>query len=218
MGDWYDTDSLFDRRAETTWRMVTSSTPGQLEGATQTHPGFRKALRQIVKAYPEIESFSVVFDGPPVSVRQLSKSGPSSLDWRKMVLYHGTSGEAYEAISRQGLRPRRQTGMGAVYGTVGASASQGRTDAVYLTNQIGTARMAALQAAKMHGGDPVVLAVRGLDPGRVLPDEDSGEDTAERSLHRIGAIAYRGSIPPEEITLLEYKDRGAWVRVNEVVA
>ena len=77
----------------------------------------------------------------------------------------------------------------------------GRADAVYLTTQSTMARSAARQAARAHKSFPVVLKVTGLDPSLAEPDEDSREKTAEASIARMGSMAYRGSIKPDQIGL-----------------
>jgi hypothetical protein len=61
------------------------------------------------------------------------------------------------------------------------------------------ANFAAAHAARVHGGEPVVLEVLDVDMSKALPDEDSGAKTAEESLAKLGSIAYRGVIPPSAI-------------------
>ncbi len=171
-----------------------------VDGATEHHAGFRKALREMVQMYPELESFTVRFDGHSIPVRSLLGGSERGLRWESMVFYHGTSSVAAEAILREGLRPRLETNVKPAYGA-SSSAGAGRTDGVYLTTQIGMAKFAALDASKSKKSVPVILEVRGLNAARVAADEDSRETDPARSLARMGSIAYLGTIPASQIRI-----------------
>lgn len=221
-GEWSDPHDVYDRPAYATWRMHTSRSEGgtllEVDGATESNYGFRQALREIVREYPEMIDFQVAFDGPPKAVRDLLRMpSPRRTDWSKVKLYHGTTSEVWASVMSDGLRPRGETNVEPVYGTMGANAEGGRVDAVYLTDQQNTAHMAAIQAARKHGGDPVVFEVWGLDPAKVLPDEDSKEDTAEASLARIGSVAYAGTIPPRNLRMAELMTAGRWEKMAGIL-
>lgn len=182
-----------------------------VEGATEQHRGFQRAFPQIVAAYPELVEFVIDFDGPkmpvPVVLAKMTGQG-QHVDWPLVEFYHGTAGAVAPAILQDGLRPR---GAGrAVYGA-GVGAVEGRSDAVYLTTQLGTAHFAAREAANALGGSPTVLIIRGLPGKNMAPDMDSQEATAEASLGRLGSVAYVGIIPASHIRRhSEYRDR-EWV-------
>jgi len=183
---------------------------GSVAGATERHPGFLKALGGIVRRHPEASSWELAFDGPFVPVAELlgRGSGPG-VRWASVVFYHGTSERAWEQIRRQGLRPRSGTNVEPAYG-IGVGAEPGRVDAVYLTTQTGMARWAARDAARMTGGAPVVLRVRGIDGDKARADGDSGEATAEASLGRMGSIAYVGDVPASKVELHEVLRDRRW--------
>lgn len=195
-GKWQATASL---SRQNDWRNLS------VDNATEHHQGFRKAIRQIVKKYPEMLDWVVSFDGPYMPVRDLVGGSDSSKDLSKLVFFHGTSLWAWKKIQKEGLRPRGATNVDPVYGmAVGAAA--GRKEGVYLTTQMNMARAAARDASnqafkKGLGRGMVVLKVRGLDPKKMLPDEDSKKDTAQGSLESMGSIAYVGEIPASKISL-----------------
>lgn len=173
-----------------------------VDGATEQHTGFIRALRQISEQYPEVLDFVVSFDGPYMPIRDLLAAwAEAPVPIGAMTFFHGTSGAAWESIMREGMRPRGETGQTAAYGAVIDQEKAGRADAVYLTTQSTMARSAARQAASAHKSFPVVLKVTGLDPSLAEPDEDSREKTAEASIARMGSMAYRGSIKPDQIGL-----------------
>jgi len=78
---------------------------------------------------------------------------------------------------------------------------------------MGAAYFAAKDAANTQGGGPVVLAVITdmLKESRLEPDEDSqGRDWCE-SIRVMGTLSYRGTIPPEAISLAYVHRDRKWV-------
>jgi hypothetical protein len=184
-----------------------------VEGATEHHPGFLKALHDMVRQYPELTDFVVKFDGPWVPVSRLLSSRPSESrqpPWARLTFYHGTSSTAATRILVEGLRPRSQTNVAPAYG-VNSAKGAGRAEAIYLTTQLNMAKFAALDAAKAHRGDGVVLEVSGIDPEFVAADEDSREQDAAASLSRIGSIAYMAPIPSSKIRLILRSASSGWI-------
>ncbi len=190
-------DAAMSLARENDWRNL------MVDGATEHHAGFRKALHEMVREYPELHEFVIKFDGPWKPVSSLVGGGSTEqaeIRWESLTFYHGTSSTAVEHILREGLRPRSSTNVAPAYGG-GSSAGAGRAEAIYLTTQLGMAKFAALDASKAHHGVPTVLEVRGIDGSRVAADEDSGETDAAKSLARIGSIAYVGEIPASKIRI-----------------
>lgn len=177
--DWYASIGLSSANG---WKNLS------VEGATEWNNGFRSALKEIVEEYPQVLDFTASFDGPSVKVSDLVASEP---DLGNLVLLHGTSTAVLTSILKEGLRPRGDTGAPPAYG---ARQKPSREHLVYLTSQPQMARFAALAAAKVHGGEPVILEVSDIDWSKAEPDEDSREDTAEASLARLGSIGYRGTL------------------------
>jgi hypothetical protein len=172
-----------------------------VEGATEHHAGFSKALHGMVREYPELGDFIVKFDGPWIPVSRLLSMPPSSSNgprWAQLTFYHGTSSTAAERILVEGLKPRSSTNVAPAYG-VSSSAGAGRAEAIYLTTQLNMAKFAALDASKAHHGEAVLLEVKGIDSDYVAADEDSRETDAAASLDRIGSIAYLAPIPASKI-------------------
>jgi hypothetical protein len=173
-----------------------------VDGATEDNRGFRKALREIVREYPEVADYVVSFDGPFQPVSRLVggpvKAPGSEVDLGRITFFHGTSDDVLDEILLHGLKPRGATNVEPTYGVeVGASPS--RAEAVYLTTQMGLATAAANSAARKRGGKPVILEITGLSHDLFQPDEDSGESDAVSSLERMGSVAYVGSIRPDKI-------------------
>lgn len=75
------------------------------------------------------------------------------------------------------------------------------------------AHFAAVDAAKTGRSTGVILQVRGIDGDYVAADEDSGETTGEKSLERLGSIAYLATIPASKIDLYEIGTDRGWERV-----
>ncbi len=176
-----------------------------VEGATEYDPAFRTALVQMASQYPELLGLEARFDGPRVPISDLVQSDVPTIEETSWL--HGTASAAIDSIRASGLRPRGETGVPAAF--VGAAA-QSRPQYVYLTTQRNMARMAARAAARSAGGVPVVLRIAPLPVSRMSPDEDSGRDTAEESLWRVGSVAYEGSIGPSQIVVDEVLKDGEW--------
>jgi hypothetical protein len=208
----YDWEMVPSMSSKNEWRTYS------VEGATEQHAGFRRALREIVRQYPEVVDFVISFDGPYKEVRDLV-GAPAEREprWEGITFYHGTSAKAWESIQREGMRPRGSTNVQPAYG-VGSSAGEGRVDAIYLTTQMSMAHFAAIDAAKTQKSTGVVLQVKGLDGQHMAADEDSGETDAAKSLARLGSVAYVGDIPASKIRLYEKSVGSRWERVARRVA
>lgn len=63
-----------------------------VEGATETHDGFRRALRDIVNQYPELNEWVISFDGPAVPI--IDVISLPAFSWEHWTFFHGTA-EAY---------------------------------------------------------------------------------------------------------------------------
>jgi len=199
--DWYFGFGVFGKKKKVS-----------VENATEHNRGFVKALKGVVKKYPEFLEFDLDFDGNVVAVTDLVGKGKrKSGKWKRITFFHGTSSGVVDKILHSGLRPRDLSGQASVYGRA-SGARSGRKDSVYLTTQLGMAQFAASEAAVLKGGDPVILRVRGLD-GDFLPDEDSGERDAYDSLSRMGSVAFRGVIKPKNIDVYMVRDDKRWKRV-----
>lgn len=186
-----------------------------VDNATEHHRGFRKALKEIVREYPELLDFDIAFDGAAKPLGPfVGVAAPARVNWSSIVFYHGTSTEIWERyISKKGLVPRGESGSAPAAGH-GSSANPSKPDRVYLTTQVGLAHFAALDAAKVHGGQPMVLVIKGVNGDLMVADEDSGKSTAEGSLAVMGAVAYMGTIPPSKIHPDSYlPPQGSWTRM-----
>lgn len=182
-----------------------------VEGATEHHAGFLKALHEMVREYPELREFDVKIDGPWIPLTKLLSLRPRESkepDWARLTFYHGTSSTAAEIILREGLRPRSQTNVAPAYGA-GANAPTGHAKAIYLTTQLAMARFAANDAARGKG-NAVILEVKGIDAEFVAADEDSRETGAAESLSRLGSIAYMAPIPASKIRQIMHSIPGGW--------
>lgn len=195
---WTATASLSSRNG---WRNLS------VDNATEHNPGFRKALNELVREYPELVDWEVSFDGPylPISSLVHGVAPTKQVAWGQLTFYHGTSYAAWEQIQRGGLRPRQETGVEPTFGA-DVNAPSGRVDAVYLTSQLSMARFAAMDASKKTHSDPIILVVRGIKPERVFADEDSRQKDPAVSLHTLGSIAYAATIPPANISVFEEWD------------
>lgn len=191
----YDWEAISSLAINNNWRNLS------VEGATEHHQGFRKALGEMAAEYPEIGDFLISFDGPYKPVRDLlgAQAATSLAD---LALFHGTSAWAWDKICVEGLQPRATTQLASAYGSA-SSAAEGRSDAVYLTTQPGMSHFAAFDAARAHHSEPLVLAVIDLDPRYFVADEDSGESDPLRSIERLGSAAYVRPIAPDHIMVYE---------------
>jgi len=184
-----------------------------VDGASEQNRGFRKALREIVREYPEVAGYLISFDGPYMPVSRLvggtAPEPESRIDLGKQTYYHGTSSDVLDAILSDGLMPRGQTNVEPVFG-VEFGARPSRAEAVYLTTQLGLAQSAANSAARKRRGDPVILEVTGLHHDHFQPDEDSRESDAVKSLERMGSVAYVGRIRPRNIRVYAMDEGSGW--------
>lgn len=207
-GDWiYEPSYLLGQKA---WEWWVEFLGDKLyaEGATEYHRGFRKALAEIVRAYPEILDLTISFDGPGIRVRDvLAWTPPARL--QDVVFLHGTSEAAWQRISAEGLRPRSLTGAAPAYGH-SSGAKDGDAAAVYLTTQRNMAAFAARDAAANMKSKPVILEVFGIDPRYAIGDHDSGLESAQESLERLGSIAYQGVIPARQVQLAYTLESEGW--------
>jgi len=179
---------------------------------------FANVINTIKKIYPEILNY-VVSETGVAGFRNPSKKYRTVQYWLDQqrtepkvnlpkYFYHGTSTNLYNMfIKEQGLVPRQISGSS---GSYGASSVRALSRAMfnYLTIHPDYAtREAATQAAKNHGGLPLILKIDSyaIDPTRLFPDEDARTESWEESMHKIGTIAYKGiiqnsSIIPYEIS------------------
>jgi hypothetical protein len=209
-GGWFETDEYilgrsYGRQKLYDWSMHTGLATAHkgniyhVTHATESHPGFRRAIEEITDKYPELEDYLIEFDGPRFPLIDLLQK-PLMNDWSQIEFLHGTSTALWPQIQQQGLLPRATTGQAATYGSAISSAKPGNPNAVYLTTQLTTANFAAIDAAKFHGGKPLILKISGISPEYVIPDIDSRAETAEQSLHQLGSIGYLAPITPAMIS------------------
>lgn len=176
-------------------------------------------LSRVVEEVPEIATWKLDFDnGLDSTVGEYLDAGrPSEEGELPPVLFHGTSTAVLNDIKRHGIAPRRVTGTVPVFGA--EVAGVGCSDRVYLASgyALGPAKFAAADAARVLGGDPIVLAVDAdaLDPQRLSPDEDSGREDWVGSMWVMGTMSYRGVIPPEAVTLAFERCERQWCEVGE---
>ena len=180
-----------------------------VDRATEHHRGFMKALNKISQKHPEILSYWISFDGPWKLVSDLV-TVRSQFDWSRIIFLHGTSSVVYDKfIKTGGLKPRGDTGSAPTHGST-TSAKPSLPDRVYLSTQEGTAKFAAYDAARSHGGQPLILQIQGINGALVAPDEDSKKNTAVESLALMGAIAYIGTIPASKIKPFKTLSENHW--------
>ena len=177
-----------------------------VERATEYSPIFTKALRQMIVKYPELNSYVVKFDGPWFPVGQITTGDPD-IPWQQIEFFHGTSTALLDSILKRGLLPRSESGSDPSYGTR-STAPVSRSDSVSLTTQMQMAKWAARDAARVHGGEPVVLKVSGIKAENLRGDMDSGTNDSRKSLETLGSVEHIGAVAPEHITPVAfYKDR-----------
>jgi GNAT superfamily N-acetyltransferase len=201
------------RRAGFDWEMAPAMSGDnqrrnfRVEGATESNKGFRAALAEIVERHPELLDWAIRFDGPWLSMHDVLAQ--PAFSWND-TFYHGTSEAALPFIRQHGICPRDVTGSRPAYGGEGKA---GRPDTVYLTTQLGMARFAARDAGNVTRSPGVILAIDGVDPRKVVPDEDSGEATARASVDHMGSFGVRGCISPERVSIAQVWRDGAWQAV-----
>lgn len=185
---------------------------------------FSKSVYQVITTLaaldPAIRSMEIKSDSPSgPSVGAYLTYWKSSTDQlyllrnNLVLFYHGTSTNQWSSIERQGLRPRKLTGSDPSYYTESIS----QDDLVYLAtdDSLNSAFFAARSAAKIHGGQPLVLLVysEGLDPAKLEPDEDSGEVFWWRSITKMGTVAYAGFILPKWLEPMYLYQDGVWIDI-----
>ena len=135
--------------------------------------------------------------------------------------YHGTSTNLwYDGIKGKGLVPRDIIGSSGSYGAMSAT-SLSREGLVYLSADPDFAtREASSQAARRHGGLPLIIRVstEGLDAAKFMPDEDTQVRTAQESLDIASTLAYKGRIPASNLEpfLMLRKKGEKWVPFEDV--
>ncbi len=192
---------------------------------------FANIINTIKKIYPEILNYVVSSTGV-AGFRNPSKKYRTVQYWLDQqrtepkanlpkYFYHGTSTNLYNMfIKEQGLVPRQISGSSGSYGASSVRAlSRGMFNYLTIHPDYAT-REAATQAARNHGGLPLILKIdsSAIDPTRLFPDEDARAETWEESMHKIGTIAYKGiiqnsSIIPYEISKDAYRFK--WLPYEE---
>ena len=146
--------------------------------------------------------------------------------------YHGTCTNLwYLAIKQHGLMPRGMSGAGGSYGAQNISALS-QANLVYLSiHPDAAAREASRQAAKTHGGQPLILKIdtKGLFPERLHPDEDTQNRrkekiTAQDSIRMAFIVGYQGRIGPSAIEPFLLGEEGVknrtyvckWVKFHDI--
>jgi len=122
-----------------------------------------------------------------------------------LVLYHGTSSVFLERIFKQGLLPRKYTGISNWDVPESWIDMSSNPELVYLASTPEKARNIGYRAVEVYGGTPVVLEAR-VSSHYLFPDEDSGfavvlRKNWRKSLEIRGTCAYRGIIPPSDIKI-----------------
>jgi len=197
------------------WNIISfSPNVFSVEGATEYNAGFMKALQEIVQEYPELKELNIKFDGPSYPIIELIESSAfKHFDWENLILYHGTSEQAWKKIQQEGLHPRGITNVAPTHGAQYSSAPTARLDAIYLTTQLNTAHFAARDASNITKSPGVVLRIKGIKGQYAAADEDSRESDPIKSLGRIGAIAYLASIPASLIEPYEILENNNWRKI-----
>ena len=128
-----------------------------------------------------------------------------SLRGKQVWLYHGASDKHQDDILQHGIRPSRETG---VKSNVGKSAFVGADpNHAYLTSDPNDARKYAEQAARRHGGSPVVFRV--LHNGDELSrDPDDTDISSGRKQFAVDRVR------PEQIMEINGKRRTDQSRVG----
>jgi len=178
---------------------------------------FANVINTIKKIYPEISNYVISSTGV-AGFRNPSLENRTVQYWLDQqrtdpkanlpeYFYHGTCTNLYNMfIKEQGLVPRQISGSSGSYGASVKALSRGMFNYLTIHPDYAT-REAALQAARNHGGLPLILKINShaIDPTRLFPDEDARTETWEESMKKIGTVAYKGiiqnsSIIPYEIS------------------
>ena len=129
-------------------------------------------------------------------------------------IYHGTSTSLLDSIEREGIKPRQSTGTAPSYG--GRSAPSKSNRVYFSFHPDAAARSAAYDAAREHGGHPLILKIssHSLDKSKIRDDEDMPD-----SMDKIGTFSYEGSVSGEIQPFLkairDKSGRYKWVRFDE---
>lgn len=192
------------------------------DNRTVYHPTIWGELGTLVEVLPEIADFTVVFDGAPAGRLVDFVMGPEPATVERW--YHGTSTAAWEAIQREGLRPRVYTREPAGYATLGGP--QGDPRYVYLAADAGNdvvfaARNVAAKARQAGRSDaaPIILEIDGgsIKGWLLEPDEDSRAETWRGSLATTGTVRYPAAIPAQAIRVYRVLGEGGWTSPGETV-
>lgn len=191
-----------------------------IEGVARHSPELETMLKKLLEQFPELSDYPMKFDGPAGETVQqvIDRVGHEEFTGVPGTWYHGTSTWHWKQMGNQGLRPRGDTGVPPSY-QMGAAPSNPKN--IYLMDNDGNAvRFAAREAsskAKQSGyeAQPIVLKVDGrkLSKSNFRPDEDSDENQWEKSVWRLGAVAYEGEVPIEAVTphLIFDSERREWM-------
>ena len=184
-----------------------------LQGLSPQSTQFHRIINAIKSKYPDIENWKVnhYFMAAHMSSASnryrtvgfwLSKPEIRLANKMPQFFYHGTSTNLwYEGIKQRGLLPKKLTGSAGSYGSQNIQALS-HDDLVYLaTDPDAATREAAKQAAKKHGGLPLIIRINttGLDPNKLAPDEDTNQQSAQASIDIASTLAYQGKIPPTNL-------------------
>lgn len=188
-----------------------------LERRSPYDPDAYDAVADLVRQLPETSVWTLDFDNSlPATVQDYLDAGrPSEEGELPPVMFHGTSSEAAERILGwdRGLVPRGESGAEAAYGAA-MSAGPGSADVVHLASgyALGPAKFAARDAARTHGGHPVILEVDAdaLDMARLRPDDDSRAADWVGSMKTMGTLAYAGVVPPGALRLAFELGEDGW--------
>jgi hypothetical protein len=196
----YDTDVL-NTKGDWHIRLGVLKNTLFVNGATEYHPYFKQAVKNICNKYLDYLNYEIHFDGPNIKVSDfLNTHYPNKIE--QITFLHGTSSNLLSSILMNGLLPRNKTGVNPSYG-VPSGSKEGIDTYIYLSTQMNMIKFASYDAIKTHGGNPITLQINpGLRASYAKPDEDSGENTALMSLWTMGSIAYTKAIPPNKIKMV----------------
>ena len=212
----YDDGYIVARMADYTF--LVERTNLAIDGITLFHPLIYKVIRELHQLDPSIADMKIRTDSPKDwaqtvgwYVRNFRKDKDLAREFQResYALFHGTSSEAWETIRTKGLRPRSMTRVDPTFG-VDQGAKEGDPRFVYFATDeaLNAARFAANDAARKHGGFPVILVVvsNDLDMTRAFPDEDSRSETWQGSVRTTGTFAYNGVVLPKKVVPFERFD------------
>jgi len=133
--------------------------------------------------------------------------------------YHGTATNLwYDQIKRKGLAPRNITGSSGSYGSQNLHALSYENLVYISTDPDAATREAASQSSRKHGGRPMIIRIdsTGLDPERLVPDEDTQAKTPQASVDISSTLAYRGIIPADRLEPFLIQKQDKWERFKDV--